>query len=134
MTVRNAQDLSEAQIDAINAEVEPRFDGARITKLVVDIGSGGTAKMHGVREGLTGTYRQRVRHDYVTFRVDTMNPNATVVIDLPDSAPDLAGHTVVVPDGQDTVITVTATSPDGTGQSQIKYIALRVAEQDQKTA
>ncbi len=134
VTTRNAQGLSEAEIDAINAEVEPRPDDARITKLVVDCGPGGTAKMHGIRQGLTGTYRQRVRHDHVTFRVETMNPNATVVVDPPDSAPDCEGHTVVVPDGEDTVITATATSPDGTSQSQIKYIALRTAEDDQETA
>ena len=131
MTVRSAQDLSEAEIDAINAEVEPRPDDARITKLVIDGGPGGTAKMHGVRQGLTGTCRQRTRRDQLTIRVETMNPKATVVIDPPDSAPDLDGHTVAVPDGEDTVITVTATSPDGTSQSQIQYIALRTAEEEQ---
>ena len=61
-----------------------------------------------------------------------MNPNATVVIDPPDSAPDLDGHTVAVPDGEDTVITVTATSPDGTSRSEIKYVALRTAEEEQE--
>ena len=132
MTVRNAQDLSEAQIDAANAEIELRPDDARITKLVVDFGPGGTAKMRGVRKGLTGTYRQRVRYDHVTFRVETMNPNATIVIDPPGSALDLDGHTVAVPDGEDTVITVMATSPDGTSQSEIKYIALRTAEEEQE--
>ena len=134
MTVRNAQNLSEAEVDAANAEVEPQPDDARITKLIIDGGPGGTGRMLGVRQGLTGTIRQRVRHDHVTFRVETMNPNATVVIDPPDSAPDLDGHTVAVPDGEDTVITVTATSPDGTSQSKIKYIARRTAEEEQAAA
>ena len=134
MTVRNAQDLSEAEIDAINAEVDPRPDDARITKLVIDGGPGGTAKMHGVRQGLTGTYRQRTRRDHLTIRVETMNPNATVVIDPLDSASDLADHTVAVPDGEDTVITITANSPDGTSQSEVKYIALRTAEEEQEAA
>ena len=134
VTVRNAQDLSEADVDAINAEEEQRPDDARITKLIIDCGPGGTGRMLGVRQGLTGTIRQRVRHDYVAFRVETMNPNATVAIDHPDSAPDLDGHTVALPDGEDTAITVTATSPDGTSQSQMKYIALRTAEEEQEAA
>ena len=96
-TTRSAQELSEAEIDANNAEMEPRPDDARTTKLVVDCGPGGTAKMHGIRQGLTGTYRQPVRHDHVTLRVETMNPNATVVIDPTDSAPDCEGHAVVAP-------------------------------------
>ena len=73
--------LDRGQIDAANAEVEARPDDARITKLVVDLGPGGTAKMLGVRKGLTGTYRRRVRYDHATFRVETMNPDATIVID-----------------------------------------------------
>lgn len=133
-TVRNAQDLSEAEIDAANAEVEPRPDDARITKLVVDGGPGGTAKMHGVRAGLSGTYRQRTQRDQLTIRVETMNPNSTVQIDPPDSAPDQEGHVVAVPDGQDTAITITATSPDGTAQSQIKYTALRSDDSEQEAA
>ena len=134
MTVRNGSEISEAEIDAANAEVEPRPDDARITKLVVDVGPGGTAKMHGVRQGLTGTYSQRVRQDHVTFRVETMNPNATVVIDPPDTAPHLDGHVVVVPDGEDTAITITATSADGTAQSEIKFVAQRSPEGEEDTA
>ncbi len=134
VTTKNARELSEAEIDAANAEVEPRPDDARITKLVVDLGPGGVAKMHGVRKGLTGTYRQRVRYDHVTLLVETMNPHATVVIDPSGNGLGREGHTVAVPDGEDTVITVTATSPDGTSQSQVKYIALRTAEGDEETA
>ncbi len=131
MTVRNAQDLSEAEVDAINAEVEPLSDDARITKLVIDGGPCGTGRMLGVRQGLTGTIRQRVRHDYVTIQVETMNPNATFVIDPPDNDPVLDGHTVALPDGEDTVVTVTAISPDGTSKSEIRYIALRTAEEQE---
>lgn len=43
MTVKNVQNLSEAEIDAANAEVEARPDDTRITKLVVDGGPGGVA-------------------------------------------------------------------------------------------
>ena len=134
MTVRNAPEMSEAEMDAANAEIERRTDDARITKLVVDLGPDGKVTARAVRQGLNGTYRQRVRHDHVTLRVETMNPNATVVIDPPDSAPHLDGHVVAVPDGEDTVITVTATSPDGTAQSEIKYIALRSAESEDEAA
>ena len=133
-SVRNAQDLSEAQIDAANAEIEPRPDDARITKLVIDHGPGGMSKMLGVRQGLTGTYRQRVRQDHVTFKFETMNPAATVVTDPPDSAPDLEGHTVALADGEDTAITIAATSPDGTSHSEIKFIAIRAAEEAQGSA
>ena len=132
VTVTNAQDLSEAEIDAANAELELRPDDARITKLVADLGPGGTAKMHGVRKGLTGTYRRQVRCDYVTLPVETMNSNATVVIDPSGNGLGREDPTVAVPDGEDTVITVTATSPDGASQSQVKCIALRTAEDVRK--
>ena len=132
MTSRNAQNLSEAEIDAANGEVEACPDDARITKLVIDGGPGATSKMHGIRAGLSGTYRQRTRRDQLTIRVETMNPNATVEIDPPDSAPDLEGHVVTVPDGEDTVITITAASPDATAQSEIKYIALRSDDSEQE--
>lgn len=134
MTVKNAENLSEAEIDAANAEVETRPGDPRITKLVVDGGPGGTARMYGVRQGLTGTFRQRTHRDQLTIRVETMNPYATVQIDPPDSAPNQDGHVVTVPDGEDTVITITATSPDGTAQSEIKYIALRTDEGGQEAA
>ena len=134
MTIRNGQDLSEAEIDAANAEAEARPDDARITKLVVDGGPDATSKMHAVRAGLSGTYRQRTRRDQLTIRVETMNPDATVEIDPPDSAPNHEGHVVTVPDGEDTAITITATSPDGTAQSEIKYIALRSDESEQEAA
>ena len=129
ITVRNAQGLTEAEIDAANSEMEPRSDDARIRRFVVDAGPGGTARMHGVRQGLTGTFRQRVRYDHVAFKVATMNPNATVVIDPADCTIGLDGHVVETPDGKDTVVTVTATSPDGTSKSEIKFIAVRSAEE-----
>lgn len=134
MSTRNAQHPSEAEIDAANAEEESGPDDARITKLVVDGGPGAISKMHGIRAGLSGTYRQRSRHDRLAVRVETMNPDATVQIDPPDSAPDQDGHVVAVPDGQDTVITITATSPDGTAQSEIKYIARRTAQAEPEAA
>lgn len=134
MSVRNAQNLSEAEIDAANAAEESGPTDARITKLVVDGGPGAISMMHGVRAGLSGTYRQRRRHDRLIVRVETMNPDATVQIDPPDSAPDQDGHVVAVPDGHDTVITITATSPDGTAQSEIKYIAQRTAQAEPEAA
>lgn len=134
MTVRNSSEIAEAEMDAANAEVEKRPDDARITKLVVDFGPGGTAKMHGIRAGLNGTYRQRVRQDKVAIRVETMNPNATVAIDPPDSAPHQDGHVATLPDGEDTPITITATSADGTAQSEVKFIAQRSPEDEQGTA
>ena len=63
-----------------------------------------------------------------------MNPYATVEIDPPDSAPNQESHVVAVPDGEDTVITITATSPDGTAQSEIEWIAERSGEGEQETA
>ena len=127
-------DVDEAEIDAANARVEPQGDDARISKLVIDGGPGAIVKMHGIRAGLSGTYRHRVRRDQLSVRVETMNPNATVEIDPPDSAPDLEGHGVTVPDGEDTVITVTATSPDGTAQSVITCIAERSHDEEHGAA
>ena len=131
ISANNAHGLTEAEIDAANSETKPQPDDARIRKLVVDAGTGGTAKMHGIRRGLTGTFRQRVRDDYVSFQVETMNPNATISLDPPDSANGLDGHVVETPDGQDTVVTVTATSPDGKSKSEIKFVAIRSAAEGQ---
>ena len=59
-TVRDVSDVDEVYIDAANAEMEPRPDDARITKLVIDGGPGAIFKMHDIREGLSGNGRQRV--------------------------------------------------------------------------
>lgn len=127
-TIEEAPDMDEAEIDAANAAIEPRPDDARITKLVVDGGPGAISKLHGIRDGLSGTFRKRVRHDQLSIRIETMNPNATVEIDPPDSVHNQESHVITVPDEEDTVITVTVTSPDGTAQSVINYIAERSIE------
>ena len=133
-TVRDGSDVDEAGIDAANAKMEPRPDDARITKLVIDGGPGAIGKWYGIREGLSGNLRTRVRRDRLSIHVETMNPDATVEIDPPDSAPNQDGHVVAVPDGEDTVITITATSPDGTAQSKIEWTAERSGESEQETA
>ena len=127
-TVEELPSDAEAAADAANAQVEPRPDDARITKLVTDYGAGKVAKMHAIRAGLSGTYRQRTQRDQLSIRVETMNPDATVEIEPPNHAPSREGHVVTLPDGEDTVITITATSPDGTAQSEIKLIAERSDE------
>ena len=133
-TVKEVPDVDEAEIDAANAEIAPRPDDARITKLVIDGGPGAILKMHGIRDGLSGTSRHRVRQDRLSIHVETMNPDATVEIDPPDNAPSQESHVVAVPDGEDTVITITATSPDGTAQSEIRWIAERSDKGEQQTA
>ena len=133
-TVREISDVDEAQIDAASAEVELRPDDARIAKLVIDGGPGAKAEMHGIREGLSGNSRSRVRRDRLTIHVETMNPDATVEIDPPDIAPNQEGHVVAVPDGEDTLITITATSPDRTAHAEFRYIAVRSREDEQETA
>ena len=133
-TTRDVSDVNEAEIDAANAEIEPRPDDARITKLVIDGGPGAIREMHGIRDGLSGNTRRRVQRDRVSIHVETMNPDATVEIDPPDSDPNQESHVVAVPDGEDTVITITATSPDGTAQSEIEWIAERSGNDEQETA
>ena len=49
--------------------------------------------------------------------VTPMSPAATVRIDPPDAAPDLPGHRVRLSEADDTQITVTVTSEDGTATS-----------------
>lgn len=132
-TVCEISDVDEAEIDTANSEIEPRPDDARITKLVVDGGPGAIFKMHGIRDGLSGNGRRRVRQDRLSIHVETMNPDATVEIDPPDSDPNREGHVVAAPEGEDTVITITATSPDGTARSKIEWIAERSDENEQDT-
>ena len=122
-TSKEVSDINEAEIDTANAEIEPCPSDARITKLVVDSGPGAVLEAYGIRDGLAGTYRHLARRDHVKIHVQTMNPSATVKIDPPDSAPEQEGHVVALPDDEDSAITITATSPDGTAQSMIKLIA-----------
>ena len=127
-TVEESPSAGEADADAANAQIEPRPDDAQIAGLVIDYGADRASKVHAIRSGLSGTYRQRTQHDQLTIRVETMNPDATVEIEPPDRAPTQEGHMVALPDGEDTVITFTATSPDGTAQSEVKFIAERSDE------
>lgn len=133
-TSQEVPDIDEAAIDAAIAATEPRPDDARIAKLVVDAGPNAVAKLYDLGDGLSGTCRQRARRDQVSIHVRTMNPDATVQIDPPDSAPGQQGHVVTLPAGEDTVITITAASPDGTAQSEITYIAQRIPENEPDAA
>ena len=128
MTVRDASGLTDADVDRINAEVDSRDDDARITRIVVTYPSGKHFTLSGVRKGLGGTYSQHAREPSVTLRVATMHPAATITIEPPDSTPDADCHQLVLPDGEDTTITVTATSPDGSAQSQVKIVLKRSGE------
>ena len=129
MTVQNADGLTDSEVDRINAEVESGDDDARITRIVVTYPSGQKFTVSGVREGLAGTYSQRALEGNVTLHVATMHPAATISIDPADSTRDLDRHQLVLPDGEDTTITVTATSPDGSVQSHVKIVLKRSGEQ-----
>ena len=129
MTVQNADGLTDSEVDRINAEVESGDDDARITRIVVTYPSGQQFTVSGVREGLAGTYSQRALEGNVTLHVATMHPATTISIDPADSTRDLDRHQVVLPDGEDTTITVTATSPDGSAQSHVKIVLKRSGEQ-----
>ena len=64
-----------------------------------------------------GTFNLNHEPRQIILAVTTMNPSATVVIDPPDAAPDLPGHRVGLSETEDTQITVTATSEDGSTTS-----------------
>ena len=129
MTVQNADGLTDSEVDRINAEVESGDDDARITRIVVTYPSGQQFTVSGVREGLAGTYSQRALEGNVTLHVATMHPATTISIDPADSTRDLDRHQVVLPDGEDATVTVTATSPDGSAQSHVKIVLKRSGEQ-----
>ena len=129
MTIEDADGLTEAEVDRINAEVESGADDARITRIVVTYPNGQHFTLSGVRKGLGGTYSQRANEGSVTLDVATMHPAATISVDPTNGTPDSGRHQVVLPDGEDTAITVTATSPDGTAQSEVKIVLKRTGEQ-----
>ena len=128
-TIEDADGLTDAEVDRINAEVASGDDDARITRIVVTYPSGQHFTLSGVRKGLGGTYSQRATEGSVTLDVSTMHPAATISIDPAKSTPDSGRHRVVLPDGEDTAITVTATSPDGSAQSHVKIVLKRTDEQ-----
>ena len=129
MTLEDADDLADSEVDRINAEVESGDDDARITRIVVTYPSGQHFTLSGVRKGLGGTYSQRTNEGSVTLDVSTMHPSATISIDPAKSTPDSGRHRVVLPDGEETAITVTAISPDGSAQSHVKIVLKRTGEQ-----
>ena len=129
MTIEDADGLTDSEVDRINAEVESGDDDARITRIVVTYPSGQHFTLSGVRRGLGGTYSPRANEGSVTLDVATMHPAATISIDPANSTPDSGRHQVVLPDREDTTITVTATSPDGSAQSHVKIVLKRTGEQ-----
>ena len=128
-TIDDADGLTDADVDRINAEVESREDDARITRIVATHPDGQHFTLSGVRTGLGGTYTQRATEGSVTLDVSTMHPAATISVDPASSAPGSERHQVILPDGEDTAITVTATSPDGSAQSHVKIVLKRTGEQ-----
>ena len=128
MNVRNADGITDADVDRMNAEVESGGDDARITRIVVAYPSGQHFTLRGVREGLAGTYSHRAHEDSVTLHVGTMHPAAAISVDPADSTEESDLHRVVIPDGEDTTITVTATSPDGSSQSHVRVVLKRSGE------
>ena len=129
MTIEDADGLTDVEVDRINAEVESGGGDARITRIVVTYPSGQHFTLSGVRKGLGGTYSQRANEGSVTLDVATMHPAATISIDPANNTPDSGRHQVVLPDGEDTAITVTATSLDGSAQSHVKIVLKRTSEQ-----
>ena len=124
-TVKRLDEVDEDAIDRANAETATSEDDARIIRFKSDGGPGNTVVLHGIRAGLSGTARQRNNVDCVSINVKTMHPEAKVSIDPPDCAPDVPGHQVRLPDGEDTTITVTATAVDGLTTSTFRYVAQR---------
>ena len=129
MTIDDADGLTDAEVDRINAEVESGDDDARITRIVVTYPDGQHFTLSGVRTGLGGTYTQRATGGSITLDVSTMHPAATISVDPASSAPGSERYQVILPDREDTAITVTATSPDGSAQSQVKIVLKRTDEQ-----
>ena len=73
------------------------------------------ARLHCLTE-FDGTFNLSNENQLIVS-VTPMNPAATVTIDPPDAAPDLPGHRVRLSETEDTQITVTATSEDGSATS-----------------
>ena len=119
-------------MDRINAQ-EPRSpDDARISKAVIDGGPGHIVKLHGIRDGLSGVITQRAKVDSVTIAVETINPDATIELDPPDAYSEADGHRVALPEGKDTSIRITASSPDGTSKSQLDNVLKRSPKSDEE--
>ena len=127
-TTKSLDTVDEAEINRINAQ-EPRSpNDARISKVVTDGGPGHIVKLHGIRQGLSGVFSQRVKVDCVTIKVETINPAATVEINPPDAHTEADGHQVALPEGEDTSIKITATAPDGANKSHLDIVLKRSPE------
>lgn len=96
----------------------------RGSQFTADAGPGRRSSIRKLGGELTGTARQRVNSDRMTVIVEPENPRSNVTIDPPDADPDVPGHQVALPDNEDTTITVTTTTPEGT-ESVFQYIAQR---------
>ena len=127
-TTTELDGVDETEIDRINAQ-EPRSpDDARISKVVIDGGPGHIVKLHGIRDGLSGVFTTRAKVDSVTISVETINPDASVELTVPDARPDADGYQVALPEGADTSIKITATAPDGVSTSHLKIVLKRSPE------
>ena len=130
MSVSYLDEVDEDAVDRANAATATSDDDARIIRFKLDGGPSNTVVLHSVRAGLSGTARRRNSVDCVSVKVKTMHPEAKVSIDPPDCEPDVPGHQVRLPDGEDTTITVTATAVDDLTTSTFRYIAQRSCVDD----
>ena len=124
-TVRYDSEKDDAFFDRANAEIPQTADDARIVRFKLIADSGITITINGLRQAISPTAGHSVNSNCVTVATKTMNPNATLAIDPPDCAPKRRGHQVMLPDGEDTTITVTATAADGVTKSSHEFTARR---------
>lgn len=124
-TVRYNGGMGDAYYDRANAEIPPAMDDARIVRFKLIEDAGVTTTINGLRQAISPTSRHSVKSGCATVEARAMNPNATIHIDPPDRFPMRPGHQVLLPEGEDTTITVTATAPDGVTKSSHQFTALR---------
>ncbi len=124
MTVRNVDGLTDAEVDRIKAEVESGDDDARLTRIVATYPSGQHFTLSGVREGLAGTYSQGARGQSHPARHHD-EPLWQGLHRSKRQRPRFRRSPRHPPPREDTAITVTATSPDGSAQPHFRVVLKR---------
>ncbi|MCY4370691.1 MAG: hypothetical protein OXF41_15060 [bacterium] len=92
-----------------------------VTEITIDAGARPVIRRVGA---LGGTSRTKIKADRLTVTVIPRDPTTTVDIHPADTDPTTPGHQINTPAGEDTAITITATTQNGTSTTHT-FIAQR---------
>ena len=123
---RTVTDVRHEDIDLAISDVATTPRDARLAEVIWTTAEGASKRLFHP-SGLPAQGRYEIDSDRITIVATPGNPRATVVIDPPDSCPEMPGHQVDLPAGRNTTITFKTTAEDGITTLTRTLVAVRAA-------